>query len=130
MAGNRTETTPVPPNAMREQSRGRRERDETADPCRARPNMVDDAPAPMTKVGRLAESRLEQKEDYGREASNITRGGQKPPQALSSVEKGVPDFQMTLQPRRSVGPQLPIMDTSRLQEDIGFSPAFDIRSAV
>ena len=60
---------------MREQSRGRRERDETADPCRARPNMVDDAPAPMTKVGRLAESRLEQKEDYGREASPSSRRG-------------------------------------------------------
>jgi hypothetical protein len=33
--------------------------------------MVDDAPAPMTKVGRLAESRLEQKEDYGRDASQL-----------------------------------------------------------
>ena len=35
--------------------------------------MVDDAPAPMTKVGRLAESRLEQKEDYGRDASRRPR---------------------------------------------------------
>lgn len=41
--------------------------------------MVDDAPAPMTKVGRLAESRLEQKEDYGRDTSNITSGAKGAP---------------------------------------------------
>ena len=55
--------------------------------------MVDDAPAPMTKVGRLAESRLEQKEDYGRDVSRRDLGRRRFSSAQAALPFEVPETQ-------------------------------------
>ena len=40
-----------------------------------------------TRVGRLAESRLEQKEDYGRDASEEAGGGKEPPSVTQDLHR-------------------------------------------
>jgi UDP-glucose 4-epimerase len=49
---------------------------------------------------------------------------------VEAIEGAVPGFKADLPPGRSPGPPLPVMDTERLRADTGFSPAFDIHSAV
>jgi UDP-glucose 4-epimerase len=47
-----------------------------------------------------------------------------------AIEGAVPDFKVNLPPGSSPSPPLPVMDTKRLRADTGFSPAFDIHSAI
>jgi UDP-glucose 4-epimerase len=49
---------------------------------------------------------------------------------VEAIEEVVPGFKVDLMPGRWPGPPLPVLDTERLRVDTGFSPAFDIRSAV
>lgn len=49
---------------------------------------------------------------------------------VAAIEAAVPGFRVDLPPGRSPFPLLPVMETERLRADTGFTPAFDIQSAV
>lgn len=62
---------------------------------------------------------------------NVGSGRATPNRELAeAIEDAVPGFKATLPPGRSPFPSLPAMETERLRADTGFSPAYDLRSAV
>jgi UDP-glucose 4-epimerase len=62
---------------------------------------------------------------------NVGAGRATPNRELvEAIEGMVPGFKADLPPGHWPGPPLPVLDTERLRADTGFSPAFDIRSAI
>jgi len=51
-------------------------------------------------------------------------------EVVDAIKKAVPGFNASLPPGRFPFPPLPMMDIKRLREDIGFTPKFDIMSAI
>jgi len=51
-------------------------------------------------------------------------------EVVEAVKRVVPNFKVDLPPGHFPFPPLPLMETKRLQEDTGFSPKFDIQSAI
>jgi UDP-glucose 4-epimerase len=51
-------------------------------------------------------------------------------EVVEAVKRVVPNFKVDLSPGHFPFPPLPLMETKRLQEDTGFSPKFDIQSAI
>ena len=49
---------------------------------------------------------------------------------VEAITRVVPNFRVDLPPGRSPFPSLPLMETKRLQADTGFTPKFDIQSAI
>ena len=74
---------------------------------------------------------LQTAEKLPHDVYNISWGKLTPNRELvEAVEKAVPGFKVDLPPGHWQGPPIPVMDTERLRADVGFSPAFDIHSAV
>jgi UDP-glucose 4-epimerase len=51
-------------------------------------------------------------------------------EVVEAVKRVVPNFKVELPPGHFPFPPLPLMETKRLQQDTGFAPKFDIRSAI
>ena len=49
---------------------------------------------------------------------------------VESVKKAVPGFNVTLPPGKFPFPTIPVMNTKRLQADIGFTPKYDTQTAI
>jgi UDP-glucose 4-epimerase len=62
---------------------------------------------------------------------NIGSGKLTPNKELvEAVKRVVPDFKVDLPPGHFPFPPMPLMETKRLQADTGFSPKFDVQSAI
>src|SRR5215831_5963891 len=51
-------------------------------------------------------------------------------EVVNAIKSVVPGFNVALQPGQTPFPPLPIIDTKRLQADTGFTPKYDLQSAV
>ena len=74
---------------------------------------------------------LQTREKLQYDVYNIGSGMITPNKELAeAVKRVVPAFKVDLPLGHSPFPPLPLMETKRLQEDTGFSPAYDVRAAV